>query len=176
MQLVCLECIIRVYGIDFFMLEKIKPYFDELIPNIESIAREIDKAAIHVAQVAPLMKSGKFGDFAVDVFYTPTPDKSKGHEHYFMLFVRNKKIYISSATFIEKMMFTGIYDSDDNILFPRFQHDFRYTKDEKNFVDGSWWNCESIPYHMEYYRVGGELTTAPVALIIRDGVWQIISK
>lgn len=79
----------------------------------------------------------KFRDAAVDVFYQPNP--APGHGHYFSSFVNRGRIYIANADYVTMLMMHGIYDNAGNILYPRFQHDFRFTDDNEFGADGGWW-------------------------------------
>ena len=42
-------------------------------------------------------KDGGWFDEPVDVFYQPNPDTSKGHSHYFGIFIRTGEAYITNA-------------------------------------------------------------------------------
>jgi hypothetical protein len=77
-----------------------------------------------------------WNDNPVDVFYQPNPDESKGHKHYFGLFLQgpNSALYITDATsaFSEPIM--GIETEDGEVIVSRYRHD--YVEKGKYMIDG----------------------------------------
>lgn len=78
--------------------------------------------------------SGGWNESPVDVFYQPNPDTSKGHTHYFGMFVRDESVYITEASTAFKDPISGIVTDDGEVIVSRYRHDY-VTKD--NFmIDG----------------------------------------
>lgn len=70
----------------------------------------------------------------VDVFYQPNPDTSKGHTHYFGLFVQEGNLWITNAASAFAEPITGIVCEDGEVIVSRFRHDY-VTKGDR-MIDG----------------------------------------
>lgn len=119
----------------------------------------------------------KFRDAAVDVFYQPNP--APGHGHYFSMFVNRDRMYIANADYVTMLMMYGIYDNDGNILYPRFQHDFRFTDDHAYGADGGWWfKDEDTGYWGMNWRALGSSTAMPKTcrLSVVDGRLEVVNE
>lgn len=120
----------------------------------------------------------QFRDAAVDVFYQPNP--APGHGHYFSMFVNRDRIYIANADYVTELIMYGIVDDAGDILYARFQHDFRYTTDRKYGVDGGWWSKDSSTgmWGMNTRTIGSDDVSdrfpTMVSLRVIDGVLTII--
>jgi hypothetical protein len=72
----------------------------------------------------------------VDVFHQPNPDVSKGHSHYFGIFINIQKeamcIIDAISAFSEPM--SGIVTDDGEVIVSRFRHDC--VQKNKYMVDG----------------------------------------
>lgn len=119
----------------------------------------------------------KFRDAAVDVFYQPNP--APWHGHYFSMFVNRDRIYIANADYVTMLMMYGIYDNGGNILYPRFQHDFRFTDDHEYGADGGWWfKDEDTGYWGMNCRTLGSSTAMPKTcrLSVVDGRLEVVDE
>lgn len=74
-------------------------------------------------------------DEPVDVFYQSNPDTSKGHSHYFGMFVtREGKAMITNAESAFSEPIVGIQTSDGEVIISRYRHD--YVTKEDYMIDG----------------------------------------
>ena len=118
-------------------LELVKPHFTSTGINVDVVLKHYPTFQ-YVGQFA-LKTRTDHTDFPVDVFYEPNPDVEQGHSHYVAVYVNDGKAMITNAVSVTDMVFTGSYTDDDTIIYPRFQHDFRYFNGDRNFCDGGWW-------------------------------------
>lgn len=151
---------------------KLSPYFENLGINIDSVLNHYPSAR-HVGQFA-LKTREDYTDFAVDVFYQPNPNRELGYDNYFAIYKKDGKAYITSAAGIRDMVFSGVADCDGNVLYARYRHDFRSTKDGDIMVDGGMWlKCHDPgPLFNKYYMMGrtlGSVRILPMSLIVVDG-------
>lgn len=79
---------------------------------------------------------GGWNEVPVAVFYQPNPDVSKGHTHYFGIFVQHNSLYITDASSVVKEPFTGIVADNGEVIFSRYRHDYRTSSDGSVFIDG----------------------------------------
>ena len=121
-----------------------------------NIDRAEDKySAIYVGQFSPYEDA----DFAVDVFYQTNPPV-KTYSHYFKVFKKRGLAFIGdAASIIKDMRILTIEADDGEIIYSRFRHDYRESKDKTVTIDGG--RCYSITSSK------GKLRT----FIIVDGVW-----
>jgi hypothetical protein len=77
---------------------------------------------------------GYWNESPVDVFYQPNPDTSKGHTHYFGMFVRDDSVYITEASTAFSDPISGIPTDDGEVIVSRYRHDY-VTKDGR-MIDG----------------------------------------
>jgi hypothetical protein len=85
---------------------------------------------------------GYWNESPVDVFYQPNPDTSKGHTHYFGMFIKNDpftgegtgSVYITEASSAFSDPISGIPTDDGEVIVSRYRHDY-VTKDGR-MIDG----------------------------------------
>ncbi len=85
---------------------------------------------------------GNWNESPVDVFYQPNPDTSKGHTHYFGMFIKNDpftgegtgSVYITEASSAFSDPISGIPTPDGEVIVSRYRHDY-VTKDGR-MIDG----------------------------------------
>ncbi len=85
---------------------------------------------------------GHWNESPVDVFYQPNPDTSKGHTHYFGMFIKNDpftgegtgSVYITEASSAFSDPISGIATDDGEVIVSRYRHDY-VTKDGR-MIDG----------------------------------------
>ena len=123
---------------------KCASYFTPYV-KIESVLKNFPKCR-YVGQFPA--KTGDlnrpFTDSCVDVFYNPHPKTSLGHSNYFCVFFRDGKAYIADARHVENLSFHGVEDSSGNIIYSRFQHDFRANIDGVMVDGGSWLEKDGV--------------------------------
>lgn len=140
------------------MIDKLKPYFTPLGIDVQAVLEKYPDS-MYVGQFphAGKDRSGElvFFDRAVDVFYNPKPDIESGHTNYFTVYVRDGHAYISDASYVTDILLSGIVDDDGDIMYARYQHDFRYTKDQKYGVDGGGWIKSKDGWYMMGRMLGG---------------------
>lgn len=125
----------------------------------------------YVGQCPLKLRNGQMSDWVADIFYNPNPNKALGHGHYFAIYFRDGHMYITGANHVESLRFTGTVDDNGNIVFPMFQHDFRYFNNSTCFCDGSHWTENSDgTFSMNHCRWGFPVTPPPCKNIrIIDG-------
>lgn len=125
---------------------------------------------------------GEFTDFHTEVFYEPNPKVELGHSHYFAIYVRGDSVYITGAAHVEKLILSVYTDSEGDLIYSRFQHDFRSFKTEIGSVsiDGSWW--VSIAEGVDHFQMMGRTLwdggSCPMgmAVVVRDGEFYEIEN
>ncbi len=70
------------------------------------------------------------------IFYQPNPDTSKGHTHYFGIFVENSKIYITDGSSAFDEPIVGIVADNGEVIFSRYRHDYVASQDKSVWIDG----------------------------------------
>lgn len=88
--------------------------------------------------VADLCLKDRYGNWANEpaaIFYQDTPPVP-GYSHYFAIVVRGKETFITSGESAVSEPIAGIQADDGEIIFSRYRHDFRRSKDESVFIDG----------------------------------------
>jgi len=102
---------------------------------------------------------GMWTNFCGDVYYQeslPHP----GYSHYFALVRRNDGIVITSGQSAVEGVFAGVVAEDGEVIYSRYRHDYRTSKDGTVFVDGG----------RDYTRASGKL----VQLSIEGGKIDIL--
>ena len=107
---------------------------EQIVPIKPSTVEKM-KEATYVADLCIKTKSGIWSDEPVAVFYQPHP-KEAHHKHYFGLFYRDGHVYICDATSAVEEVIQGTEAEDGEIIFSRFRHDYRTSKDGTAMVDG----------------------------------------
>lgn len=109
-----------------------KPYWFESaeLPRIEKHYN-----AKYIGYWCTKRPDGNWNESPVDVFYVENPDKSKGHSHYFGLFLSQyNELMITNAESAFSEQITGVLANDGEVLVSRYRHDF-ISKDGA-FADG----------------------------------------
>jgi hypothetical protein len=70
-----------------------------------------------------IAKGGGWTYEPIDVFYTPNPDLSKGHSHYFGILIRDGVVYITNASPVFSQPIYGVLCDDGEVIVSRYRHD-----------------------------------------------------
>jgi len=154
------------------MINKLSPYFTPLGIDVSKVPFHDGFAgSIYVGQFphAGMDRHGElhFMDYAVDVFYQPNPKTELGHSHYFSVYTRLGHCYVSDASYVTDLRLNGVVDSVGDILYARYQHDFRYTHDSNAGVDGGGWVKNDGVWSMWGRTIGGKDETFPQTVWLR---------
>ena len=103
-------------------------------------------------------KDGEWNEEPVDVFYNPNPDTTKGHSHYFGLFLKNNSLVITNAESAFSVPMVGVECEDGEVLISRFRHD--YVSKGDRFIDGG----------REYYRYNPDFDL--ITVTVENGEFQ----
>lgn len=92
--------------------------------------------AVYMGAWAIKLLSGGWSGAPVDVFYVAEPDTSKGHKHYFGLFIRDmsSEMRICDATSAFSEPISGI-EEDGTVYVSHYRHDLVKTP-SGGFIDG----------------------------------------
>ena len=110
-------------------------------------------------------KTGNWSDIPVEVFYQPNPDISKGHSHYFGLFVSDitEKVMITDAASAFSGQINGILE-DDIVYVSRYRHDFTRTPRRGSSIDGG----------RDYLNLSGDPITELVSVAANKDSFEFI--
>jgi hypothetical protein len=109
-------------------------------------------------------KTGNWSDVPVEVFYQPNPDISKGHSHYFGLFVQDETVMrITNASSAFSGQINGILE-DDIVYVSRYRHDFTRTPRRENIIDGG----------RDYLNLSGDPITELVSVTVNKDSFKFI--
>jgi hypothetical protein len=101
---------------------------------------------------------GGWNEQPVDVFYNANPDTSKGHSHYFGLFLNNNSLMITNAESAFSQPIVGVECEDGEVLVSRYRHDYVMKGDR--FIDGG----------RDYYRYNPNFELINVT--VKDGLFE----
>lgn len=91
--------------------------------------------AKYIADLCLKTVDGGWANEPAAIFYQETPPQ-EGYSNYFAVFVRNRKTYITSGQSAVEGIIAGIESDDGEVVFSRYRHDFRQSKDGSVFIDG----------------------------------------
>ena len=91
--------------------------------------------AKYVGEFCLKTRDGQWANEAASIFYQKTPPVA-GYSHYFALIKRDGQIYITSGQSAVDGTIWGIKAKDGEIIYSRFRHDYRVSKDGSVFIDG----------------------------------------
>ena len=102
--------------------------------NIDAVEKKYN--AKFVGQLCLRTKTGGWqGDECADVFYQATPPVD-GYSNYFALIIQGGTTYITSGASAVEGVIDGVIADDGEIIYSRYRHDGRYSKDRSAFIDG----------------------------------------
>ncbi len=80
-------------------------------------------------------KHGNWVNNPADVYWQATPPQP-GYSNYFALIVQGGTLYITSAAIVPETIISAIQAVDGEIIYSRYRHDYRGSKDGTVFIDG----------------------------------------
>ena len=96
----------------------------------------------------------------VSVFYGDTPHPVSGSRYFAIYYDTNREMMITNGAFIEDQNFVAVMSDDGEIIYSRYRHDMRYSKDGYVFIDGG----------RDYHRTNAVIT---LNYVVRDGKFQL---
>lgn len=78
---------------------------------------------------------GSWSEQPAAIFYQKEPPV-KGYSHYFAIFVKDRQTYIASGESAIQGKLIGVMADDGEIIFSRYRHDYRISKDGTADIDG----------------------------------------
>ena len=120
---------------------------------------EIKKNATYVGEFCLKTSGGEWANEAASIFYQKTPPQ-EGFSHYFALFQRNGTVYITSGQNAIEPIIMAVQADDGEIIYSRYRHDYRTSKDGSVFVDGG----------RDYFKSGG-INVVPLKVV--DGKFTL---
>lgn len=121
--------------------------------NISQIEEKYN--AHYVGQFCPKTKDGAWANMPMDVFWQANPNTEEGHTHYFGVYVRNGRAYITNGDSAVSGIFTGIVAKNGEIIYSRFRHDYRVSTDKSVFIDGGRDYFRSSPGKFITFKIDG---------------------
>lgn len=138
--------------------------------------------AQYVGQFPLKTRDGNFTDFHAEVFYEPNPNRELGHSNYFAIYSQMGGVYIIGAEHVEKLVLSVYTDSEGDLIYSRYQHDFRSFKSSTGeiSIDGGYW-VPIAEYEGHYQMIGRTLWDAGpcprgLSVVVRDGEFYEIEE
>lgn len=129
---------------------------------IEAVEKKYN--AKYVGQMCLRTKGGGWqADDCGEVFYQETPPV-EGYSNYFALVYQGGTLYITSGASAVEGVIDGVVAADGEIIYSRFRHDFRYSKDHTTFIDGG----------RDYVHCG--LPCVNIRMKVVDGEWYQLEE
>lgn len=100
------------------------------IPKVEE-----KRNARYVGQFCLKDINGNWANHVADVFWQETPPNPE-YSNYFALFVRNGTVYVTSGASAVEGELVAVQAEDGEIIYSRYRHDFRQSKDGTVWIDG----------------------------------------
>lgn len=114
--------------------------------------------ATYVADLCLKDREGNWANEPAAIFYQETPPVP-GYSHYFAIIVRGRQTLITSGESAVSEPITGVVADDGEVIFSRYRHDYRISKDNSVFIDGGrdYIRCSSTSRLVEINIVDGEM-------------------
>lgn len=108
----------------------------EVTTGINIAKVEVGYNATYVADLCVKLPSGEWSEIAVSIFWVEKPAKPE-YSNYFGVFVRdNSAIITNGLSAVDGIIFRGVKGANGEIIFSRWRHDHRTTKDKTAMADG----------------------------------------
>lgn len=115
-----------------------------------------------VGEFALPTKNGSYSEASWPVFYTTTPDKTKGHSNYFAMILEGKNVMICNADFIEGKLISAVRAFNGDVIFSGAVHNYVEADDGSCWIDGGF----------EYTRYGyptAFMAPKPFLITVKNG-------
>jgi hypothetical protein len=132
----------------------------EQVVNLKISEAEKHYKGTYIADLCLKLRNGNWSDEPVSVFWQPKPAQ-KTHKNYFGLFFQDGKLNICDASSVAEGVWYGMEADDGEVIFSRFRHDYRMSRDKTAMVDGG----------RDYGRFMG---TRPVTLQVIGADFQVV--
>lgn len=127
----------------------------DAIVKIDAV--EAKYGAKYVGQLCGKSSDGGWVNNPMDVFWQPNPPN--GYSNYMGLLIQRGSLFITSGASAVEPLISGIVADDGEIIYSRYRHDYRVSKDGSVWIDGG----------RDYTRAGS--LHNQVMLKIIDGEW-----
>lgn len=114
--------------------------------------------ATYIADLCIRDKRGNWTETTVAVFWVEEP-KQADHSHYIGLYRSQGRVMICDARSVAEGHWDGMMAEDGEIIFSRYRHDYRRSRDDSVMVDGG----------RDYFKASG-LRDVRIN-IVRDKMW-----
>jgi len=88
-----------------------------------------------VGQFCLKTRDGQWANSPADVYWQATPPVA-GYSNYFGLIIQGGTLYITSGAAGVEPIITAAVAKDGEIIYSRYRHDYRTSKDGSVFIDG----------------------------------------
>lgn len=121
-----------------------------------------DNKAVYVADLCLKDRDGNWANEPAAIFYQENPPH--GYSNYFAIIVRGRQTLITSGASAVEQPITGILADDGEVIFSRYRHDYRTSKDGSVFIDGGrdYTKCNRPDRLVEINIVDGEILVNPL--------------
>lgn len=106
---------------------------DEAFCDIAKVEEKYN--AKFVGQFCLKTRDGQWANSPADVYWQATPPVA-GYSNYFGLIIQGGDLYITSGAAGVEPIITGVVADDGEIIYSRYRHDYRTSKDGSVFIDG----------------------------------------
>lgn len=114
-------------------LSKVNNGRSDCIFKIEEVEKK--RNSKYVGEFCLLTKSGEWANSPASIFYQEKPPV-EGYSNYFALIVQNGTLYITSGASAVEETIWAVQADDGEIIYSRYRHDYRESKDKSVFIDG----------------------------------------
>ena len=104
---------------------------NEQIKKIEEV-----KNAKFVCDTQLPTKNGNWSDIPVSIFYGNKEHPVSKSRYFGIFFDENNKIMITDGSSVVDSLISAVCSDDGEIIYSRYRHDYRISKDESVFIDG----------------------------------------
>lgn len=87
-----------------------------------------------VGQFCCKTRGGTWAESPADVYWQETPPE--GYSNYFALITQMGSVYITSGASAVEPLITGVVANDGEVIYSRYRHDYRSSKDGSVWIDG----------------------------------------
>tara|TARA_R110000868_G_C10515850_1_gene732604 strand:- start:8 stop:487 length:480 start_codon:yes stop_codon:yes gene_type:complete len=104
----------------------------DCVVKIETVEKKYN--AKYVGQLCLKTKDGSWAESPAEIFWQPTPPA--GYSNYLGLIIQGGTLYITSGAAAVEPVISGAIAADGEIIYSRYRHDYRTSKDGTIWIDG----------------------------------------